>query len=248
MFALLSCAVFSEFLVLNPADFKDHFVEGLPCPVPPCGGVNTSTYEWAVENLPFFDTDDEDLVSAYYFRIKTYKSHIIETDYVDAPFVLSEFGPAVHWGGAFGTINAAAGHHIHEGRWIRDKRVMDSEIGFWFGRHHHANGTRGQGGSDAYSSWIISSALERAHVLGNTALLTDLLPQFAQWWEGRAISGPQWRMDCLMDGPNQGKENFPACLSVPPSKSRVPQCFGEKLKRPHPPYTYWRELPPSMQL
>ena len=44
-------------------------------------------------------------------------------------------------GGAYGTINAAAGHVIHEGRWIADTTVMDGEIRFWFGGHHYANGS-----------------------------------------------------------------------------------------------------------
>ena len=36
--------------------------------------MNQSTFEWATENLPLFDCDDEDLVSAYYYRAKSYKS------------------------------------------------------------------------------------------------------------------------------------------------------------------------------
>ena len=53
------------------------------------------------------------------------------TEYVDMPILVSEFGAAVHWGGPYGTINAAAGHHISEGRWIRDPMPMDSNIKFW---------------------------------------------------------------------------------------------------------------------
>jgi hypothetical protein len=49
------------------------------------------------------------------------------------PVVVSEFGAAVHWGGPYGSINAAAGHHISEGRWIRERAPMDSNIKFWLG-------------------------------------------------------------------------------------------------------------------
>eukprot|EP01051_Picozoa_sp_SAG22_P024882 SAG22_NODE_7104_length_776_cov_0.872969_2_plen_118_part_01 len=101
---------------------------------------------------------------------------------------------------------------------------MDSVIGFWFLRSpHYANGSHGEAGSNVYSSWIISSALQRAKVTGNTTQLTTLLPSFAAWWEGKANGGfgPMWRMDCLMD-----KNNFPKCLSVPPSESKIPQCWG----------------------
>ena len=60
---------------------------------------------------------------------------------------------------------------------------MDSYIGFWFGRHHLADGHGGQGGDDVYSSWIISSAVARAQVVGAAGmdLLVGLLPQLTQW-------------------------------------------------------------------
>ena len=86
----------AEFLLLDPADYRQFFAEGAPCPIPPCGRVNQSSYEWAAANLPLFASDNPDLEAAYYFRAKTYKSHIIQTEFVDAPFVVSEFGPAVH--------------------------------------------------------------------------------------------------------------------------------------------------------
>jgi hypothetical protein len=140
---------------------------------------------------------------------------------VDAPFVVSEFGPTVHWGGAYGTINAAAGHHIHEGRWIRDNKYMDGEIGFWFGEHHFANGSTGEGGNDAYSSWIISSALARAKVVGSTKQLEPLLPAMISWWEERAKNT---RADCTMQGLDADTLT-PSCLDTPPAHSKWPQCF-----------------------
>ena len=62
--------------------------------------VFADTMEWAVENLPLFDSSDKDLVSAYYYRAKTYKSHLIPTAFADIKHVVSEFGPTVPWGGA----------------------------------------------------------------------------------------------------------------------------------------------------
>ena len=35
----------------------------------------------------------------YYYRAKSYKSHMIRTDWVDIQHVSSEFGPVVPWGG-----------------------------------------------------------------------------------------------------------------------------------------------------
>jgi hypothetical protein len=87
---------------------------------------------------------------------------------------VSEFGPAVHRGGVYGTINAAAGHQIREGRWIRDAATMDSFVRFWFGDGTFANGTK-KSGNEAYSSWIISAAVERAKVKGSLDWLHDKL-------------------------------------------------------------------------
>ena len=64
--ALFLSSVTAEFILLDPSKYEHHFVEGKPSPS--AGKVNVSTYEWSKENLPFFDCDDPDLVSAYYYR------------------------------------------------------------------------------------------------------------------------------------------------------------------------------------
>ena len=61
------------------------------------------------------------------------KSHMMRTDWVDIEHVSSEFGPFVPWGGVYGTINAAAWHHITEGRWIRDRDYTTGLVRFWIG-------------------------------------------------------------------------------------------------------------------
>ena len=47
------------------------FVEGWPGPYSNgtgVGAVNTTTFEWVAANLPLFETSDQDMQSAYYFR------------------------------------------------------------------------------------------------------------------------------------------------------------------------------------
>ena len=56
------------------------------------GQVNESTFEWAVANLPLFASSDSDLNAAYYYRAKSYKSHLMRTDWADIKHVSSEFG------------------------------------------------------------------------------------------------------------------------------------------------------------
>ena len=217
LFAALLPLCASEFVLLDPEDYKEHFTEGSPSPS--AGQVNESTFRWAQEQIPFFEVDNADILAAYYFRVKSYRSHLIHTEFTDCPWVVSEFGPAVHWGGAYGTINAAAGHQIREGRWIRDPVYMDSFARFWFGGGTFANKTKGQG-NGAYSSWIISAAVERAKVKGSLDFLQDKLEAMVAWFDGRTKSG---RQDCVFKDDQGG---WPVCQGVPPNASKWPQCYA----------------------
>ena len=45
--------------------------------------------------------------------------------------VLTEFLRKVFWSGPHNTIVAPAGHHIMEGRWLRDDTIIDDYARFW---------------------------------------------------------------------------------------------------------------------
>ena len=98
----------AEFVALAPQDYRRHFVEGWPGPYlngSGSGEVNQSTFEWATHNLPLFDSSDDDITRSYYFRAKTYRFHLVQTDWVDIKHVVSEFGPSVKWGGVYVRAN-----------------------------------------------------------------------------------------------------------------------------------------------
>eukprot|EP01047_Picozoa_sp_COSAG01_P082831 COSAG01_NODE_17082_length_1180_cov_1.356152_1_plen_234_part_01 len=86
-----------------------------PSPSPPAyyklkpesfAGVLGSDYNWAVSSIPLFESANRTLDNVYYFRWRTYKSHIHSTGIDAFPWVVTEFSPNVSWGGAFNTINA----------------------------------------------------------------------------------------------------------------------------------------------
>jgi hypothetical protein len=129
------------------------------------------------ENVPFFDCEDQDLELSYYYRWGTYKSHIIPTGFVRNPWTVSECltlnnESTCNWAAPSGAINAAAGHHIREGRWIRDPQYMDSLIRFWYQcDNKFTNGsTSSLGASRSYSNWIAHAAMHRAAVTGNVSI------------------------------------------------------------------------------
>ena len=253
---MVGCAR-ASFVALDQKAYRHHFIEGWPGPHDDGSGVgvlNESSFDFSVANLPLFDASDADLVSAYYYRAKSYKSHLVPTDWIDIKYVSSEFGPTVPWGGVYGTINAAAGHQITEGRWLRDRSFMDGLVRFWVGSQngggpsgvgpsgafepgagHFANGTKGKTGSCAYSSWILSASLKVAAVRGDMQLghdfkgravsFGDLLGDMVDWWETRSL---QLRTDCIVangDHPSNPQTRNRTCLDTAPVPGGVPYCY-----------------------
>eukprot|EP01043_Picozoa_sp_COSAG02_P004736 COSAG02_NODE_125_length_34972_cov_101.069997_16_plen_589_part_00 len=238
----------AEFLLLEPSSFRSNFVEGWPGPYLNGTGaneVNESSFQWATDNLPLFEVSDVDMQATYYYRAKAYKTHLLRTAWADIQHVVSEqctgFGDGsptspdgyTCWGGAYGNINAAAGHHIMEGRWLRNPGFMDGLIRFWIGaiahdqlaatHGHLANGTETGGATTtSYSNWIVTAAVRRAEVKGDLSLgemldgtavtLGDLLPSMVQYWEEGTL---HHRVDCLVANAGANKPST-ACLDTPP--------------------------------
>ena len=111
------------FFLLDPANFGSHLRDDLA---------------WATQNVPFVDVEDDDVLTAYYYRWRSYKKHISQ-DPQTKRYVVTEFLPRVPWAGKDNTIPAAAGHHIMEGRWIHDEvspRILFNPASRW-GRCDH---------------------------------------------------------------------------------------------------------------
>ena len=90
-------------------------------------GIPTDEHiAWATDHFPFFECDDAELETAYYFRMYSYHNHLNLTR--DDGYIVTEFYPHVPWAGKHNTIPCAAGHHIHEGRWLRDEQVRSSTV------------------------------------------------------------------------------------------------------------------------
>ena len=125
-------------------------------------------YSWAVDNVPFIDYPDDDIMTAFYYRWRMYKKHIQYGESATwSGWVVTEFLPRVGWARKFNTIPAAAGHHISEGRWIKNATYINDYTEFWF---------RGGGSPRTYSSWIGWAAYKRFLVNGDAAFIAQLLP------------------------------------------------------------------------
>ncbi|MBI1338086.1 MAG: hypothetical protein GC164_14160 [Phycisphaera sp.] len=143
---------------------------------------NEDSLAFLRENVPLLDCADRQLLTTYYFRWWTYRKHIQKTP---EGFAITEFLPKVGWAGQYNMISCALGHHIYEGRWLRDPRYMDDEIRFWL--------TPGREGLHRYSNWLADAMWARRCVSGDSALNTQLLDATVADFE-------RWKMDRLGAG------------------------------------------------
>jgi len=146
---------------------------------------NDRSCAWAIANVPRFECPDEDIVRTYYFRWWTYRKHLRRTK-DGAGWVVTEFLPDVTWAGAENTISCPLGHHLREGRWIRNGEYLDDYIDFML-RNGSINGPH------SYLNWIAWSSLERANVTGDIRFvqdhLGDFVRNFGMWHKGWKVTG-----------------------------------------------------------
>lgn len=96
-------------------------------------------------NAAAWDFLKDNIQTTYYFRWWTYRKHLKQTP---GGFVVDEFLPNVGWAGKYNSISCAAGHHLYEGRWLRNPKYLDDYSRFWF---------RGGGEPRRYSFWAADS-------------------------------------------------------------------------------------------
>ena len=149
---------------------------------------NAAAWEFLRERMPLFECPDADITLSYYFRWWTYRKHIKKTP---AGFIVDEFLPDVSWAGKYNSINCAAGHHIYEGRWLRDTAILDDYDAFWFGKG---------GNPRSYSFWAADAIWQRYCVTGDNSealrLLPALIANFGEWEKSRHdANGLYWQID-----------------------------------------------------
>ena len=149
---------------------------------------NAAAWDFMKDNIPLLDCPDEDLQRTYYFRWWTYRKHLKQTP---AGWIVDEFLPDVGWAGKYNAISCPAGHHLYEGRWLRDPQVLDDYSTFWFGP---------DGDPRRYSFWAADAVWQRFCVTGDAALPVRLLPgliaNYAEWEKThRDPNGLYWQTD-----------------------------------------------------
>jgi hypothetical protein len=146
--------------------------------------------QWYEDNVPFIDLPDKTIQDVYYYRWRTWKEHLRYTNPTDG-WILTEFLDCCGYAAPYQAVDAAAGHQISEGRWVRNQTYLDDYVQFWL------TGP-GAGAKPAtedvnpsttdwaheYSFWLATAAYQRAQVTGNFSQLTALLPQLKRQYSG----------------------------------------------------------------
>lgn len=154
---------------------------------------NSKSWEWLQQNIPFFECPDREVEEIYYFRWWSFRKHLKQTT---NGFVFTEFLIPMKHAGAHNTISCALGHHLAEGRWLRESRYLDDYIRFWFRGH----GGKAQPHFHQFSSWATAAVYERFLVNSDRAfatnLLDDLVADYRAWEKERKLpDGLFWQHD-----------------------------------------------------
>ncbi len=196
---VMATAAAENFLVLNPETFAHHIehFNGMENENWTNFVSNADSWTWLRTNIPFFECPNREVEEIYYFRWWSFRKHLKQTT---NGFVFTEFLTPVKHAGVFNTISCALGHHLAEGRWLRDPDYLDDYTRFWF----RGNAGKPQPHFHKFSSWAATAIYERFLVDGDrvfvTNLLDDLVADYRLWeQERRLTNGLFWQFD-VRDG------------------------------------------------
>lgn len=134
--------------------------------------ANSEAARWLEDHAPLLECPEPVLEEIFDFRYWTFRKHIRTTPEGQ---IVTEFLPDVPWAGAYNSINAAAGFHFREGRWLRGTAdLFKSYLIFWM---------RGSGNEQLYTAWLPHAAWDWCCVTGEFDFCISLLPDFVRDYE-----------------------------------------------------------------
>ena len=183
-FALLYIYTFEKIDILSTSELESYVEkfnksdnELYPQHIP-----NENAFEFLSENIPLIDLPNKDLEETYYFRWWTFRKHIKSTE---DGFVITEFLPEVSWSMKHNTINCPAGHHIYEGRWLKDSKYISEYIDFWLNKSGE--------GIRQYSFWIADAFVAFNNIHRNDSIISKqlkpLINNYNEWEKIRKDEG-----------------------------------------------------------
>ncbi|MBO0947915.1 glycoside hydrolase [Fibrella sp. HMF5405] len=154
---------------------------------------NAQSIEWLSANVPLFDCPDSVLREVYYYRWWAFRKHLKETP---EGFVFTEFITKVNHAGKYNAISSALGHHIYEGRWLRNPQYINDYISFWLYVDPRHTAQR----FHSFSSWVDDAVYNRYLVNLDKPFIQKVLPaldaDYRKWQQEKQLpSGLFWQFD-----------------------------------------------------
>lgn len=159
---------------------------------------NAQAFVWLKKNIPLLECPDKAIEQNYYFRWWTFRKHLVKTP---VGFIFTEFIEPVKHAGKYNSVSCALGHHLYEGRWLKDNIYLDDYIKFWL---YEADKGESKPRFHQFSSWVDDAILQRHLVKPNKSFLLEVLPaldkDYEKWERERQLSsGLFWQHD-VKDG------------------------------------------------
>jgi hypothetical protein len=149
---------------------------------------NSEAWNFLSENCPFFDSPDKEVEKTYYYRWWLYRKHIKKES---GQFVISEFIKRE-------PICCPAGHQLNEGRWLRNRRVLDDYVAHWFSKSKKGGDPR------RYSFWAADACYGRFLATGDKNWVIGVLPHlvenYKKWEENNHVGGNLFYQNDDRDG------------------------------------------------
>ena len=159
---------------------------------------NANSYNWLEENIPLLECPDNIIEQNYYYRWWSFRKHLVKTP---DGFIFTEFIEPVKHAGKYNSISCALGHHIYEGRWLKNNNYLKEYINFWL---YKADVGQTKPRFHQFSSWVDDAVLENYKVKPDATFLKSILPaldaDYQKWERERQLaSGLFWQHD-VKDG------------------------------------------------
>jgi hypothetical protein len=159
---------------------------------------NAQSFDWLKENVPLLDCPDKEIEEKYYFRWWSFRKHIKQTP---EGTIVTEFIEPVKHAARYNAISCALGHHLYEGRWIKNNDFLKEYVKFWL---YKADVGETRPRFHQFSSWVDDALLAYYKVHPDTEfikeIIVDLDKDFDKWEQERQLSnGLFWQHD-VKDG------------------------------------------------
>ncbi|WP_293306388.1 MGH1-like glycoside hydrolase domain-containing protein [Pedobacter sp. UBA5917] len=159
---------------------------------------NSESFKWLSDQVPLLDCPDEVMEQNYYYRWWTFRKHLVKTP---DGFIFTEFIEPVKHAGKYNSISCALGHHIYEGRWLKDNSYLKDYIKFWL---YKADVGETKQRFHQFSSWVDDAVYQNYLVKPDHGFLKEILPaldkDYAKWETERQLkNGLFWQND-VKDG------------------------------------------------